>query len=406
MEIIGTNFFCNLSSVHLNQIDPFDFAAQEKAFTASALQAAAFLNRGFTNPRYQHSRKLDPIVGVSFTGLFTFFVRAFGVDWLKWWQAGRPDNWLCFPNQSRIMRKFPVEWCATYDVMVDGYVAPQFYKYAERRYFELWRDIAHNTVWEYCDRHNLKRPNRCTTVKPEGSLTLLTGVGACGWHPPKAKHYIRRMTFGAHDPIALAAIDWGYTVVPSQSCKDDEGNLLNDPFDPRVTEWLVEVPVAEPWADLPGAEDIDPSAFPIEAQWDFYMQVQKHYTTHNTSATLEIYESEIETLGKLIHGAIANDEGYISAAILGRSDGNSTFPRMPFEPITRKQFEALCEKIVEKRNTTVVDGVLNFMNLIAKYDNPTIDTSPQDSACDSGLCEIKGLKPSSKQSGDIFKPVD
>jgi hypothetical protein len=29
---------------------------------------------------------------VSFTGLFDFFVHAFGTPWLRWWEAGRPDS--------------------------------------------------------------------------------------------------------------------------------------------------------------------------------------------------------------------------------------------------------------------------------------------------------------------------
>ncbi len=81
---------CNLSEVHLNQIDPHNYKEQEEAFTAGALSVAALLNHKFLEPRYQYSRELDPIVGVSFTGLFDFFVHAFGVDWLRWWEAGRP----------------------------------------------------------------------------------------------------------------------------------------------------------------------------------------------------------------------------------------------------------------------------------------------------------------------------
>ena len=117
-------------------------------------------------------------------------------------------------------------------------------------------------------------------LKSHNSKSLLTGASS-GWHPPKAAWFIRRMTFRREDPIALAALDYGYTIVPSQSCKDEEGNLLNDPFDPRVDEWLLEVPVQVAWADIPGVEDIDISQLSAEAQWDFYMNVQEHYTTHN-----------------------------------------------------------------------------------------------------------------------------
>ena len=48
------------------------------------------------------------------------------------------------------------------------------------------------------------------------------------------------------------------------------------------------------------------NTFSALAQFDFYMQVQKHYTAHNTSATVEFRENEIEPLTDAIHQAIAN----------------------------------------------------------------------------------------------------
>ena len=53
---------------------------------------AALLQHEFVHERYQYSRSIDPIVGVSFTGLFDFFVHAGGYEWLKWMMGGRQDN--------------------------------------------------------------------------------------------------------------------------------------------------------------------------------------------------------------------------------------------------------------------------------------------------------------------------
>ncbi|NJL20819.1 MAG: hypothetical protein HC895_08395 [Leptolyngbyaceae cyanobacterium SM1_3_5] len=153
-------------------------------------------------------------------------------------------------------------------------------------------------------------------LKSHNTKSLLTGASA-GWHPPKAQRFIRRITFRKNDPVALACLDYGYSIVPSQSDKDEQGNLLNDPFDPRCTEWLVEIPVEVSWASLPGADEIAIEQFSALAQTDFYMQVQKHYTTHNTSATIELREDEIDALAERIYRAIDQDEGYISAALSG-----------------------------------------------------------------------------------------
>lgn len=274
-EILLENNFCNLAEVHLNQIDPFDFKAQEDAFKAAALSACALLRRGFTESRYQRSRELDPIVGVSFTGLFDFFVKAFGVDWLRWWEAGRPAEW----GENALWTPFRSKYFSQGNAEVWEYES-EYFLCREQDFLKWWKTITHEFVWEYCERHDLKVPNRCTTVQPAGTKSLLTGASP-GWHPPKAQRFIRRITFAKNDPVALACIDYGYTIVPSQSDKDENGRLLDDPFDPRCTEWLVEIPVETGWASLPGADQIDISKFSALAQFDFYMQVQNHYTTHN-----------------------------------------------------------------------------------------------------------------------------
>ena len=355
-EIIGANFHCNLAEIHLNQIDPHNQQEQEDAFRAGGLSVAVLLNHQFVEPRYQKSRLEDPIVGVSFTGLFDFFVNAFGVEWLRWWEAGRPDT---MPGLE--------------------------FKEKERQYLNRWRDIVHETVWDYCSRHGLKRPNRCTTVQPAGTKSLLTGASP-GWHPPKAQRFIRRITFRKNDPVAMACIDYGYSVVPSQSDKDENGNLLNDPFDPRCTEWLVEIPVEVPWANLPGADEVAIEKFSAAAQFDFYMQVQKHYTTHNTSATIEFREPEIQFLAERIHQAIQNDEGYISAALLARFDDLQTFPRLPFEPIDQATYEEQRQQVEARR------GTADFHKALSRYDaGELIEAGP--AGCDSDKCMLPEQKP-------------
>ena len=392
-EIIFSDGFCNLASIHLNQLDPFDFAEQEKAFKASSLQAAAFLQRGFVNPRQQFSRNLDPIVGVSFTGAFTFFTKAFGVDWLRWWKAGRPEIW---GTAKYVDEHFLIAEDFVADKLFDS--DAHYFRAFEEGYLTFWNAIVHETVWDYCDRYNLKRPNRCTTLKPEGSLTLLSGVGCCGHHAPKGWYYIRRMTFAKNDPIALAAIDYGYSVVPSQSDKDEDGKLLNDPLDPRCTEWLIEVPVEEEIVRLfPDAQEVNPGKFSALAQFDFYMQVQKHYVTHNTSATIELEESEIEPLAQRIYQAIQNDEGYISAALLARFEASETFPRLPFEPISKDRYQELMQDVLSRRKSS------DFQELIDKHSEGLTTAAPQDAACDSGFCELKASGVSVSQP--YFEPV-
>ena len=355
-EILGADFHCNLAEVHLNQIDPNDEQGQADAFRAGALSVACLLNHRFEVERYRQSREWDPIVGVSFTGLFDFFVHAFGTEWLTWWEEGRPDTEQGLEFKSR-----------------------------EAAYLARWKTIVNETVWEYCDREGLRRPNRCTTVQPAGTKSLLTGA-APGWHPPKSQRFIRRITFRKDDPVAMACMDYGYTIVPSQSDKDDEGRLLNDPFDPRCTEWLVEIPTEVSWANLPGADAIDINGFSAMAQFDFYMQVQRHYTAHNTSATIEFRENEIEPIAEALFKAMNEGEGYISAALLARFDANATFPRLPFEPIDAETYEKLQSEVVQRRVSS------NFFEALQRYDQGEL-TEAGPAGCDSDKCLLPLAKP-------------
>ena len=355
-EILGADFHCNLAEVHLNRLDPDDLEGQSDAFRAAGLSVACLLNHRFEVERYRQSRAWDPIVGVSFTGLFDFFVHAFGTPWLEWWAAGRPET-------------------------AEGLA----FKEQEAAFLARWKTTVNEAVWDYCDRHGLRRPNRCTTVQPAGTKSLLTGA-APGWHPPKAQRFIRRITFRKNDPVALACMDYGYSIVPSQSDKDEQGRLLDDPFDPRCTEWLVEIPTEVSWANLPGADQVEINNFSAMAQFDFYMQVQQHYTAHNTSATIEFRENEIEPLAEAIHASIGEGKGYISAALLARFDANATFPRLPFEPISQAGYEELQAEVIKRRSTS------DFFEALQRYDQgELVEAGP--AGCDSDKC----LLPLAKQ---------
>ena len=334
-EIIGRDFHCNLAEVHLNAIDPEDVEGQENAFYAAGLQVAALLQHEFIHERYQYSRSIDPIVGVSFTGLWDHLVHAFGSEWLDWMMKGCPEG-----------------------------RAKQLFMTSTAVRLRRWKAAAERGVKDYCEKHGIRTPNRITTVQPAGTKSLLTGASS-GWHPPKAQRFIRRITLGVNDPLVPALLEYGYSVIPAQSARDDEGNLLDDIADPRVQEVLVEIPTEVSWANLPGCDEYDLAQLPVEAQWNLYMLVQTYYTTHNTSATIELREHEIETLSELIHTNIQENDGYISAALLARFDvDGGTFPRLPFEPIDKETYDGLMEIQEISR-----DPDADFLAILNKFDS-------------------------------------
>lgn len=212
-------------------------------------------------------------------------------------------------------------------------------------------------------------------LKSHNTKSLLSGASP-GWHPPIASQFIRRITFPKNHPVALACIDYGYSVIPSIRDKDENGKLLDDPYCEECTEWLIEIPVKASWGDV-DTTGIDPNKFSVKAQFDFCMQVQKYYVTHNTSSTLMFREHEIEELGTLIYQSIQNDEGYISAALLARMDDFESFPRLPYEPISEDRYYEIVNLNHRRRLSE------DFGQLLAKYDQGK-EQAPM--SCDSNKC--------------------
>lgn len=377
-EVLGHYFKCNLSEVHLVNIDPLDRGDLIGAFQAATLEVAALLHQKFPDPQFQRSRELDPIVLVGFTGLFDYFVKLFGEDWLLWWKADRNDNFEVdlteekFAKYNRIKEVWNV-----WEIPLHKF--GKFARAVEREFFDLCRSIVKLTLRNYCRKHKLVMPQRYTGVKPAGTGTLLTG-GASGWNAPKAPYYIRRITTGKNDPVARAALDYGYPIRPGTTDRDSAGNLLTDPFDDRCNTWLVEMPIAVPWADVADRAGVDLN-FSAVAQMDFYREIQNYYTTHNTSATIDCDpdEKSIENLAKFIYEMIDKNEGYVSVAILGRYP---VMPFMPFEPISKDKYEALQKEVLANRK------VENFKDALDKYDTENA-VAAGPNACDSDGCEIK-----------------
>ena len=132
-----------------------------------------------------------------------------------------------------------------------------------------------------------------------------------------------------------------------------------------MQEVLVEIPTEVSWANIEGCDKFDLAKLPVEAQYGLYMAVQQFYTDHNTSATIELREDEIESLSKLIYENIQSNGGYISAALLARFDvDGGTFPRLPFEPISKEKYDDLMAIQDISR-----DPEADFLAILNKFDS-------------------------------------
>ena len=366
-EILLQNNFCNLSEVFLNLLDPYDFEEQDLAFQSAALFATPLLKHNFSeyHSTHQEGRERDPIVAVSISGVFDFFVNLFKTDYVLWWDAGRPDEWSIKNDEDfSHIRKVCEILGMDFDFYSDSFGL--FYTEAEAKYYRRWKQKVFDTVWTYCEKEGLKKPNRCTTIQPSGTKSLLTGASP-GIHPSWGKYWIRRIKYIATDPIVKACLEAGYPQVQSQN---DMANNTN-------AESIIEFPCKAPWLQYVDEKRLEHTDLQWKAlaHFSFYMNAQKHYITHNGSVTINFSRDEITPLTQAIYDAIQNDDGYTSIALLPRFDAK--FPNLPFERISKDEYIKRANLITE------IDE-----SIITRQENSEIDYNKYQSACSSGKCTL------------------
>ena len=366
-EIFLENNFCDLSDVHLNLLDPYGFEEQDIAFKSAALFAAPLLKHNFSkhHPTHQKGREFDPIVGVSISGVFDFFIRLFKTDYVLWWDAGRPLEWSINNDEDFSTIRTVCEFMGMNFASYEGFYG-KFYNHVEEKYYKRWKAKVFETVSAYCQKEGIKVPNRCTTIQPSGTKSLLTGASP-GIHPSWGKYWIRRIKYIATDPIVKACLEAGYPQVQSQN---DIANNTND-------ESIIEFPCKAPWLQYVDENRLEHTDLQWKAlaHFSFYMNAQKHYITHNGSVTINFSHDEITPLSQAIYEAIQNDDGYTSIALLARFDAK--FPNLPFERITKDEYMKRIELIDE------IDE-----SIITQQLNSEIDYSKYQAACSSGQCQL------------------
>jgi ribonucleotide reductase class II len=264
------------------------------------------------------SREDDPGLAIGLTGVFDFFVRKFGRPWLEWWAQGRVRT-----NSNA-----------------------KYFLEQERLTLGKWFSKAKDTIETYCIQHGLRMPTRFTCTKH--STHSLTNASP-GWLPPTATRYIRRLKYCAYHPVALACIDYGYNVVCSPDCTDEQGRVFRNIYNDKATEWVVEIPVEVPWSDIAEGIDLNFSAI---AQLDFYKVLQTSWSNHQSACMIRAAKAELEALAACVYESIQYDQGFVSIGI--NNEPNE-------EGISRELYNFLVQDIELRRTEP------NFFKSLKKY---------------------------------------
>jgi ribonucleoside-diphosphate reductase alpha chain/ribonucleoside-triphosphate reductase len=216
------------------------------------------------------------------------------------------------------------------------------------------KDTARKAAAEYARELGQQEPLLITTIKPEGTLSLLPVVSS-GVHFNHAPYYIRRVRISSDDPLTKVCEELGYPVYPE---------VGQDP-ETCVTK-VVEFPVKAP------GEMFKSDVSAIE-QLEIYKMFMTHYVEHNCSITIHVRDAEWEGVEQWVWD---NWEDTVALSFLSFED--NFYELLPFEEITEEEYQ----RRVKEMNPFVP-------SLISKYEKEETEYDIGDEGCESGVCPIR-----------------
>jgi ribonucleoside-triphosphate reductase len=200
---------------------------------------------------------------------------------------------------------------------------------------------------------------RCTTVKPEGTSSLVLGSssGIHAWHN---EFYVRRVRVGKNEPI------YHYLM-------DHHPELVKDEYFKPHLQAVIEVPQAAPKGAITRHESALDLLCRVSAIWQQWVKPghRKGSNLNNVSTTVNIKPGEWEEVGEWMWG---NREKFTALSVLPHDGGSYT--QAPFEDITEEQFNEMFARLTEVDLSRVVE-IKDDTNL------------QQEVACGGGACEVK-----------------
>lgn len=231
----------------------------------------------------------------------------------------------------------------------------------ESALLEVLQEVAVNEADAYCDELGINRSLLKTTVKPEGTGTLVLGAGSSGLHYPKIRRGIRRIRINSNDAMAKACLEHeGWTINP-------ETNTPGATHEERIANARTLVVDFAMKSDAKLTEqDVN-----VHDQFESYLRFQRHYTQHNSSNTIVLEPHEWTVAAKLIH---KHWDEYVGISFLAKSGGS--YLLAPYEE-NPKAYEEL------------VNTMQDFdMELLRKHEVEE-DSELYDSDCKDGNCSIR-----------------
>jgi adenosylcobalamin-dependent ribonucleoside-triphosphate reductase len=217
-----------------------------------------------------------------------------------------------------------------------------------------WMDEGYKKIRDYDKQYSewlcVRESIRVTTVKPSGSVSLLSGASPGVHWSPGGEYYLRAIRFGDVDPMLHLFKAAGYRTEP---------DLVS------ANTTVVYFPVH---SGHPRSEK-DVSLF---EKLGLAATAQKYWSDNGVSVTLS-FDKESES--KFIAPALHMYEGQLKAVSF-LPMGNTVYPQQPYSQITKEEYDQYVGKIAKIDFSAIYDGIENLEAQGEMY-------------CTTDYCEIK-----------------
>jgi adenosylcobalamin-dependent ribonucleoside-triphosphate reductase len=217
-----------------------------------------------------------------------------------------------------------------------------------------WMDEGYNKIRHYDHKYSewlcVRESVRVTTVKPSGSVSLLSGATPGVHWGPGGEFYLRAIRFGNTDPMLHLFKAAGYKI---------EEDLVS------ANTSVVYFPVAS------GHKRAEKQVSLFE-KIGLAATAQKYWSDNGVSVTLSF---DKETEKQFVAPALNMYEGQLKAVSF-LPMGNKTYPQQPYSEISREEYNAYVGTIGKIDWSAIYDGVENL-------------EAEGEAYCSTDACEIK-----------------
>jgi ribonucleotide reductase alpha subunit len=217
-----------------------------------------------------------------------------------------------------------------------------------------WMDQGYEKIRHYDHKYSewlcVRESVRVTTVKPSGSVSLLSGATPGVHWGPGGEFYLRAIRFGDQDPMIHLFKAAGYKI---------EKDLVS------ANTSVVYFPVAS------GHKRAEKQVSLFE-KIGLAATAQKYWSDNGVSVTLSF---DKETEKQFVAPALNMYEGQLKAVSF-LPMGNKTYPQQPYTEITKEQYNSYVGTIGKIDWSAIYDGKDNLDAESEKY-------------CSTDACEIK-----------------